>query len=110
MTQEETNPLFFSPEEDQEEDVNDWEDEEEFPRYGLAGSMENPDIHGKYIADGVSTLLEVAECHEGYAGYIRDLHQRGWELSQEVDNSHGFVEYVGKGDPPEEDKAIVSNG
>lgn len=67
---------------------------------GKPGSMCNPDIHIKWITDESETLADVAGRLRLYADYVLELEASGWQLSQPVDNSHGFVEWCGVGEPP----------
>lgn len=95
-TTDQTDADLYADEDD-EDDVDYDEDE---PAYGQPGSMENPDLHVKWICDGASTLTAMALELEAYAKHCRDLEARGWQLSEPVDNSHGFVEWKGEGSPP----------
>lgn len=77
-------------------------DEEDYmPDYGEQGSSFNPDIHIKWICDGRKTLSEVAEALREYASICEESEKQGWQLSEPVDNSHGFVYWTKEGPPPE---------
>ena len=80
-----------------------FDEEDESPPYGQPGAMENPDIHIKWIVDGAESLAEVAIGLRAYAVHCESLVADGWDLSEPVDNSHGFVHYTGPGDPPRYD-------
>lgn len=88
-------------------ELDEYEDEDEFPPYGQAGAPDNPDIHIKWITDESKTLSEVAAHLEGYAAYCRELETQGWQLSEPVDNSHGFVHWMGEGEPPSDACGLV---
>lgn len=79
------------------------DDEDEWPPYGQPGSIENPDIHIKWIVDGAASLAEVVEGLRAYATYCEELATAGWELTDAVDNSHGCVHWAGEGQPPVQD-------
>lgn len=77
-------------------------DEEDcLPAYGEQGSSLNPDIHIKWICDGLETLSDVAETLRDYALICELSEKDGWQLSEAVDNSHGFVYWAKEGPPPE---------
>lgn len=102
-----TATLSANVDNDQDDADFDFEDDDVEPPLGRHGSTHNPDIHIKWIADECPTLTDVALRLRSYADYVEDLERRGWQLSEPVDNSHGFVEWTREGTPPASDCLIV---
>jgi len=85
-----------------EEELNE-DDPENIP-YGKDGCFDNPDFRCKWMADGCTTLAEVAERCRDFAKWMEKLEKDGWQLVRPVEDDYAYVHFVGQGDPPRYDR------